>query len=252
MTEQLVDLHCHILPGIDDGAKDLDISMQLLQQELQDGAVGVCFTPHFHYERTTVEQFDQNRHAAFLSVKRAAQRQKLRLAMKCGAEVYYTPALPSLDLKRLAFYGSNYILIEFPTTYHPAGIEETLFAVEQKGYTPILAHVERYPFVSENPTLLYNWVMGGALAQMNASSLLRRGHTAELLQKYMSWNLIHLICSDAHSPDHRPANLKAGLDTLPDAVSKSLQENAIEVYLGNPLRSAAEPIEPRYRFGRWV
>ena len=72
----------------------------------------------------------------------------LPLAAKLGAEVYFTTALPSLDLRALAFAKSNYILIEFPTTCHPAGIDETLYAVRQRGYTPILAHVERYPFVT--------------------------------------------------------------------------------------------------------
>lgn len=157
MSNALVELHCHILPGIDDGAKDLDMSMSLIRKELQDGAVGIVFTPHFHYERISVEQFTARRKAAFLQVSAACRAEGLRLAGKMGAEVFYSPALPSLDLRQLAFAGSNYILIEFPTTMHPPGIDETLYAIRAQGYTPILAHVERYPFVTEDPTLLYNW-----------------------------------------------------------------------------------------------
>ena len=164
MSNALVELHCHILPGIDDGAKDLDMSMSLIRKELQDGAVGIVFTPHFHYERISVEQFTARRKAAFLQVSAACRAEGLRLAGKMGAEVFYSPALPSLDLRQLAFAGSNYILIEFPTTMHPPGIDETLYAIRAQGYTPILAHVERYPFVTEDPTLLYNWVCDGCLA----------------------------------------------------------------------------------------
>ena len=173
MSNALVELHCHILPGIDDGAKDLDMSMSLIRKELQDGAAGIVFTPHFHYERISVEQFTARRKAAFLQVSAACRAEGLRLAGKMGAEVFYSTALPSLDLRQLAFAGSNYILIEFPTTMHPPGIDETLYAIRAQGYTPILAHVERYPFVTEDPTLLYNWVCDGCLAQINATGLIR-------------------------------------------------------------------------------
>lgn len=247
---QLIDLHCHILPGIDDGAKNLDMSMQLLQQELRDDVAGICFTPHFYYERTTVEEFLANRRRAFSLLAEQLRLSGMNLAVKTGAEVYFTPALPSLDLKKLAFYGTDYILIELPTTFHPSGIEELLFEVQQQGYIPILAHVERYPYVTENPGLLYDWVSGGALAQINASGLVRNGHTAKLLQKYIDWNLVHLLCSDAHHPEKRPVQLKAGFDALPVKVQKYFQQNAINVFLGNDVRQL-EPVQPRYRFGRW-
>ena len=239
MSQNLVDLHCHILPGIDDGAKNLDVSMALLRKEVQDGVAGIVFTPHFHYERISVEDFAAKRRAAFLQVAKAAKETGLPLAAKLGAEVYFTTALPSLDLSALAFAKSNYILIEFPTTCHPAGIDETLYAVRQRGYTPILAHVERYPFVTEDPTLLYNWVSEGCLAQINASGLVRE------------WNLVHLLCTDCHSMDTRPPNLAAGYSKLPMPIARRLRRNSIEVYLGNEL-VPPEPTKPQYRFGRWV
>ena len=247
---QLIDLPCHILPGIDDGAKNIDVSMQLLQQELRDNVAGICFTPHFYYERTTVDEFVANRRQAFSAVAGLLKRSGMNLAVKTGAEVYFTPALPSLDLKKLAFYGTDYILIELPTTFHPSGIEDLLYEVQQQGYIPILAHVERYPYVTENPSLLYDWVSGGALAQINASGLIRNGHTAKVLQKYIDWNLVHLLCTDAHHPENRPAQLKAGFDALAPKVQKQFQQNAINVFLGNDVRQW-EPVRPRYRFGRW-
>ena len=103
MSQNLVDLHCHILPGIDDGAKNLDVSMALLRKEVQDGVAGIVFTPHFHYERISVEDFAAKRRAAFLQVAKAAKETGLPLAGKLGAEVYFTTALPSLDLRALAW-----------------------------------------------------------------------------------------------------------------------------------------------------
>lgn len=247
---QLIDLHCHILPGIDDGAKNVDVSMQLLQQEANSGVVGVCFTPHFYYERMSIEEFLANRHQAFSLLKGPIKESRFKMAFKTGAEVYFTPALPSLDLKKLAFYGTNYLLIELPTTFHPSGIEDLLYEIQQQGFIPILAHVERYPYVCENPTLLYDWFSGGALAQINTSGLIRKGHTAKLLEKLINWNLVHLLSTDAHHPEKRPAQLKAGFDTLPVKVQSYFQKNAVDVFLGNDIHQK-EPVKPRYRFGHW-
>ena len=251
MSSQLVDLHCHILPGIDDGAKNLDVSMSLIQKEMEDGVVGIVFTPHFHYERITLDAFVQQRKMAYRSVVAQLAERKLPLAVKLGAEVYFTTALASLDLSKLAFAGSRYILIEFPTSIHPGGIEDTLFAVQNRGYTPILAHVERYPYVTEDPTLLYRWVSSGALAQINASGLVRGGHTAKWLHKLLDWNLVHLMCSDCHSVTTRPPNLKDGMAQISSSTAKLLQKNAIDVYLNKEI-SIKEPIEPKFRFGRCV
>lgn len=247
---QLIDLHCHILPGIDDGAKDVDHSMQLLQQELNSGVVGICFTPHFYYERMTIDEFLAKRHHAFSLLKPQLKAAGINMAFKTGAEVYFSPALPSLNLKKLAMYGTPYLLLELPTTYHPSGIEDVLFGIQQQGYTPILAHVERYPYVCENPSLLYEWVSSGALAQINASGLIRKGHTAKLLEKLIGWNLVHLLCTDAHHPEKRPAQLKSGYDTLPAKTQAYFQKNSIDVFLGNEVQQK-DPIEPRFRFGRW-
>ena len=227
MSSQLVDLHCHILPGIDDGAKNLDVSMSLIQKEMEDGVVGIVFTPHFHYERITLDAFVQQRKMAYRSVVAQLAERKLPLAVKLGAEVYFTTALASLDLSKLAF------------------------AVQNRGYTPILAHVERYPYVTEDPTLLYRWVSSGALAQINASGLVRSGHTAKWLHKLLDWNLVHLMCSDCHSVTTRPPNLKDGMTQISSSTAKLLQKNAIDVYLNKEI-SIKEPIEPKFRFGRWV
>ena len=81
MSNALVELHCHILPGIDDGAKDLDMSMSLIRKELQDGAAGIVFTPHFHYERISVEQFTARRKAAFQQVAAACKAALVRGVM---------------------------------------------------------------------------------------------------------------------------------------------------------------------------
>ena len=136
MKQTLVDLHCHLLPGIDDGAKNLAMTMAMLRREVEDGAAGVVFTPHFYYERTGLDSFLQKRQAALRRTAAAAKAEGLPIAAKAGAEIYYTPVLPDLDLAQLAFAGTRYLLIELPTTHHPSGIEDTLFAVQAAGGIP--------------------------------------------------------------------------------------------------------------------
>lgn len=247
----LIDLHCHLLPGIDDGAKNLDISIELLQRQQADGVAAVMFTPHFYYERKGIEKFLKDRQQAYRSIAQAAKERGIRVAAKLGAEVFFTPALPTLDLSALAFAGTNYILIELPTTHHPSGIEETLFEIQQQGYTPILAHVERYPYVTEDPSLLYQWVEAGALAHINAAGLIRGGHTTRLVQRYIRWGLVHLLCSDAHSLQHRPPNLAQGYAALPPEMAAQFKRNALAVFMGREV-DIPEPKEPRYRLGQWV
>ena len=251
MPPLLIDLHCHLLPGIDDGAKDLDMTMTMLRKEQEDGVDAVVFTPHFYYERMSLEEFAHHRAKAYRQTASACRKAGIQVAARLGAEVFFTPALPSLDLSVLAFAGTRYLLIELPTTYHPAGIEDVLYAIQQQGYTPILAHVERYPYVTEEPTLLYNWVSSGAIAQINSSGLIRGGHTAKLLNKYIQWNLVHLLCSDAHNMHTRQPNLRQAHEALPEASSLRFKQNGEAVFWGRPL-IPEEPIQPRYRFGQWV
>ncbi len=252
MKNSLVELHCHILPGIDDGARDLDMSMSLLRREVSDGVVGVVFTPHFHYERITVEKFVELRKAAFRQVAAAVRTEGLRVAGKLGAEVYYSTALPSLDLSKLAFADTSYILIEFPTTIQPPGIDETLFAIRAQGYTPILAHVERYPFVTEDPTLLYNWVNAGVPGADQRDRPDPRGAYQPLAAQAAGLEPCASALQRLPPPRKTPAQPAGeGFDHLPPAVARRLQKNAIEVYLGNEFR-VPDPTEPKYRFGHWV
>ena len=110
-------------------------------------------------------------------------------------------------------------MIEFPTTMHPPGIDETLYAIRAQGYTPILAHVERYPFVTEDPTLLYNWVCDGCLAQINATGLIRDGHTAKWLHKLIEWNLVDTFC--AATATTRSSARPTWLRALPICLTRS-------------------------------
>ncbi len=251
MSSPLVDLHCHLLPGVDDGAKNIEVTLELVRQQLAGGVTGAMLTPHFYYERDRLEAFAERRRAAFNIMCESLSQNGIDFKCKLGAEVYFSPAIPSLDLDILCFEGTNYILIELPTNYHPGGIDEVLYDIQCRGYTPIIAHVERYAYVAKDPTLLYEWVNGGALAHINASPLIRGGKTAHLVKKYIEWGLVHFVCSDAHSPDHRPANIPAGYRALGKDASQPLIKTAAEIFEGyDPY--IPEPRCPKNFFGKWI
>lgn len=209
----MTDLHCHILPGIDDGAKNTDVSLELLRKEYEDGVRNIAFTSHFNSERTTVEAFLAKRQEAYEKLMAALEGQPMQFDFKLGAEVFFSPRLTELDARALCMGDTSYFLMEFPTTHKPHFIRQTVYSLQQQGIVPLIAHIERYPYVLEDPTLLYDWVSAGAYAQINVGSLLD-AKLCKKLCKFISWGLVHVISTDTHSPDKRPPRMAQGKQQL--------------------------------------
>lgn len=111
------DLHCHILPGIDDGAQTLDESIALLKEQKNQGVTKIVFTPHFWFFQKTIKQFVKDRYNA--AVQLSPILDELGIEWGAGAEVRMTPELLNLDLKPLNFVGTKYFLLEWPFTQFP-------------------------------------------------------------------------------------------------------------------------------------
>lgn len=113
----MTDLHCHILPGIDDGAKDVSVSLELLHKEYEDGVRNIAFTSHFNSERTTVEAFLEKRAAAYARLTKALKEEPMDFRFKLGSEVYFSPKLCELDAKALCMGDTAYML--HGVSHHP-------------------------------------------------------------------------------------------------------------------------------------
>ena len=205
----MTDLHCHILPNIDDGAKDVSISLRLLEKEYADGVRNIAFTSHFNSEWTTPDAFLQKRAAAYETLTAALPTgpEAMQFRFKLGCEVYFSPKLCELDAKALCIGDTSYMLVEFPTTHKPHFIRQTFALLQEQGVLPLIAHIVRYPYVLEDPTLLYNWVAAGAYVQINAGALLDSPKLRRTLCKFISWQLVHVISTDTHSLDKRPPRM---------------------------------------------
>lgn len=250
----MTDLHCHILPGIDDGAKDVAVSLELLRREKQDGVDNIAFTSHFNSERTTVEAYIEKRARAFAALSEGLEREPMEFQFKLGAEVFFSPKLCDMEVEKLCIGDTAYMLIEFPTTHKPHFIRQTLQDLQARGIIPLIAHIERYPYVLDDPQLLYQWVASGAYAQINAGALLDASLRKKLF-KYISWGLVHVVSTDTHSPDKRPPKMRAALDVLAkklgEEVAQEIVRNGDELFFDRELDSS-RPHMPKKVLGMWV
>jgi protein-tyrosine phosphatase len=250
----MTDLHCHILPGMDDGAKDATVSLELLRKEHADGVDRIALTSHFNSERTDVETFLARRAAAYACLREALEREPMQFTFKLGAEVYFSPKLCELDVQALCMQDTAYLLLEFPTTHRPHFIRQTLQSLRSRGVIPLLAHVERYPYVMNDPQLLYEWVAAGAYAQINAGALLDAKLGKKLL-KWIQWDLVHVLSTDAHSPDKRPPKLGEAVAMLEKKLgsetARRIVNNGDELFADQELNTSA-PHQPRKVLGMWV
>ena len=255
MARKMTDLHCHILPGIDDGAKNIDCSLALLREEKKQGVGAIMFTPHFNIEKISVADFVERRNNAYRILCENEEFQDMNIATKLAAEVYFSVTLDKEDLDGLCFGDSNYILIELPFHFKPHGLSYAIDNVINRGFTPILAHVERYDYVAKDPMILYDLISKGCLAHINAETLISSSSKSSMPMKYIKWGFVHFLCTDCHSIDRRPPNLEQGYDILKKKMGSEcvdmMLENAQYIFKGQPI-DLPDIKKPKSFLGNWI
>ncbi|MBQ7329966.1 MAG: capsular biosynthesis protein [Oscillospiraceae bacterium] len=220
MEMTLTDLHTHILPGVDDGAKDLEASLEILRKQKKSGVERVALTSHFYPMREELQDFLDRRQRAYEELLYAWDVDTMP-QLRLGAEVHYSSSIADMDLRKLSLAQSDYLLVELSDTMVPAHIEQVLKIILSQGITPILAHVERCAYFMEDPSKLLHLIELGALAQITTRALhnKRRQKFAEIcLQK----NVAQIIASDVHGI----WELKTGLGALKESLSGGTIERA--------------------------
>lgn len=199
----MIDIHTHILPCLDDGAKDKAMSKILLQEERRQGVNCVVFTPHYYGRKYSPQRFLERRKAAVAQIEDILPED---MEIRLGAEVHFSGVnVPRYDeLCSLAIEGTKCVLLELPFTVKWG--EDLVDMVSdfafETGYTPIIAHVERYAEVRKKPSIINDFIETGCLIQVNASSFLEKknkGFAFALLRH----GLVHCIGSDTHDDDLR-------------------------------------------------
>lgn len=222
----MTDFHTHILPGMDDGAADAAMSLELLRQEAAQGISRVILTPHFYPYEEAPDQFLSRRNAAEKALKEALPKEEALPGLTVGAEVYFFRGMSqSEELGKLVIRGTRAILIEMPPAPWETGIFRELEEIwERWNLIPVIAHIDRYiaPFrtfgIPERLAELH------VLVQANASFFLN-WQTAPLALRMLKKKQIHLLGSDCHNLTSRKPNLAQALEKI----RRKLGQNTVEV-----------------------
>ena len=159
----MIDLHCHILPGIDDGAKDMDETLEMARIATSQGIKNIICTPHYIQYNDSSNK--NHLEGLVQEVNKCLYKEGILLNLSVGHEIYITPDLPKLvrEGEVATLNNSRYILIEFTMNDIPIYAEDVFYELRLMGLVPILAHPERYPMIMENPNLLLKFLNLGVL-----------------------------------------------------------------------------------------
>jgi protein-tyrosine phosphatase len=251
----MIDLHGHYLPGVDDGAEDLETSLAMLRLAADDGITTVAVTPHACGAMCKVKDLDQLRRAWERWRKRVA-KEDLKLNIVSGAEVYFTSELLAIlkdNRDLLTINNGSYFLLEFPVDYVYAHSKEFIFKAMTEDLIPIISHAERNQEIQRAPAVLRELVKAGALCQVNAGSL--RGDfgakARDCVYGLLRDNLVHVIASDAHDLERRRPGLSharallAGTD--PEKIELYLQGIPAAIIADEAIPDIGEPVSHHSR-----
>lgn len=208
----MIDLHCHILPGIDDGAPDLDTSLAMARLAVREGVSTIACTPHIYpglYENTV-----EGIRAAMEKLRLALAAEDIPLALVMGADIQITPDLgrklrtgkvPTLN-------GSRYFLFEPPHHVCPPGFSELAFRLSAMGYVPLITHPERLTWIGDHYEVFVDLALKGVWMQITSGSLTGRfGRSARYWgERMLDEGLVYLLATDAHGLERRPPLLSEG------------------------------------------
>ena len=209
----MFDCHCHILPGIDDGSKNVQMSLNMLDMEVRQGVEGVIFTPHFYADMNSPSTFLKRREKALLELEAGLSQMPRYPEYILGSEVHYFRGMSRVeDLESLCIGNSDYMLIEMPfRTWQPQFIDEIEEISTVLGLKIIIAHIERY-FDQDKKLIKRLLDNPNLLIQCNAEFFLGKKQNQAL--KFMKSGRIDLLGSDSHNLDSRCPNLAEAVEII--------------------------------------
>lgn len=244
----MVDIHCHLLPGLDDGPDSVDEALQMTEMAIKDGITHVIATPH------ASEQFPYDSELVRQRRNEIQERlgQRLILATGCDfhlsfenlQDLHESPVKYTLNQK-------NYLLVELDEYALPPRMEETLHRLQLAQLHPIITHPERNAWVRAQPERLFRWLHQGCYVQVTAQSLL--GHfgpgAQRWVERWLDEGRIHFFASDAHDSTARPPRLREAFERVARRCGEQI---ALALFRENPLAAfegSRLPYEPEQAEG---
>lgn len=234
-----VDIHTHILPGVDDGAPNMEQALKLLHLAAKNGTAAVVLTPHHRgrFRSNTPELLRQR----FLELCARAENEIPDLRLFLGNEAAHERELGDKVARGrvLSINDSNYVLLEFDFNSSRIQVYEETMALIGSGYTPIIAHAERYDIFRKNKKLAEELLYVGALIQLNADSILGKCGfaTKRVCHRLLKKGMVHFVASDGHNLKDRPPVLKECFEYVSKRYGQEyawqvFRDNAVELLSG--------------------
>lgn len=252
----MIDIHTHILPGVDDGAADIYDSIEMAAMAYENGTTVIVATPHCNIPGMYANYFGEEYARVFQKTKEILKREVPQITLLAGMEVFTTEELPRLltEGKIFPINRTRYVLMEFDFAEDPDFADEILGQVKEVGAVPLIAHAERYEFVQDDPEIVYRWKRKGYEVQVNKGSFLGRfGEDARRVAfELLNHNLVTAVASDAHSPVRRTTCMADAYDYLAeeypeDYLDLLFDKNPQNICNGlEPVRLRQIPFEERY------
>ena len=245
MVERMVDIHCHILPGLDDGSESLETSLRMAEMAIADGITHVAATPHANSEYDFSPELVHTRRDEM----QARLGDRLSIVTGCDFHLNFenVKALRA-DPQRFTLNQGDYLLVEFADFAIPASVDQTLHELRLLGLHPIITHPERNPLIRSQWDRLWGWLRQGCYVQVTGQSITgefgrRAQRAADLL---LDANAVHFVASDAHNLTTRPLRLKPVYHALAESSGEKLaravlEENPRATVENRPLPYLPEP-----------
>jgi protein-tyrosine phosphatase len=235
----MIDIHSHILPGLDDGSDSLDTSVAMAEMAIADGVTHVIGTPHASQNHKFVPELVKQRRDEI----QALFEGRLIFATGCDFHLSFENLQDiRVEPQRYTLNQKNYLLVEFADYSIPPSMDQALHQLQLAGLHPIITHPERNPLIRSQPERLYKWLRQGCYAQVTAQSLLGKfGRSAqEMTLQWLDEGAIHFMASDAHNTTSRPLRLKEAYEQLAKTAGEEtaralLVENPLAAFEGRPL-----------------
>jgi protein-tyrosine phosphatase len=199
----MIDIHSHPLPGVDDGARSIEVAVEMCRMSAQDGVTHLVATPHSNYTYT----FDPDLNRQLLGELQEKVGESPKLLLGCDFHLSYDNIqICAQNSKDFTINQTSYLLVELPDQFIPDHISRVYYEIQVAGLKPIITHPERNALLQRKPDLLEHWVSIGCLVQVTAQSYTGGfgSHARKLSERLLDSGLVHFFASDAHDVKRRP------------------------------------------------
>ena len=223
----MIDIHSHIVFDVDDGAKSIEQSVELIKEAKEAGFEKIILTPHYIENYYEVDKKEIEKRVS--DIKDKLLEINCHIMLYIGNEIYITENIIELikNQKASSINDKKYVLFELPLNSEVMNLNRVVYQILENGKIPILAHPERYPFVQKDVNTLIPLIQEGVLIQSNYGSIIGQygKHAKKTIKKMLKHNMVHMLGSDAHRPETIYLEIDECLKKIRDIVGNTELEN---------------------------